>query len=81
MDMDKYIQELKHGKSAETLKKLTESEAGARLASQVDVAKLEKAAKQGDTRTLSTMLQTILSTPEGRSFAAQVQKAVKDSGR
>lgn len=81
MELDKYIHELKHGKSADALKKLTESESGARLARQVDVAKLEQAAKQGDTRTLSAMLQTILSTPEGRNFAAQVQKAVKENGR
>ena len=81
MDLDKYIRELKYGKSAEALKKLTESEAGARLAGKVDVSKLEKAAQQGDMRTLSAMLQSVLATPEGRSFAAQVERAVRENGR
>ena len=81
MDLDKYIRELKYGKSADALKQLTESEAGARLAGKVDVSKLEAAARQGDMNTLSAMLKTILSTPEGRNFAAQVERAVKQNGR
>ena len=81
MDLDKYIRELKYGKSAESLKKLTESEAGASLAKTVDVSKLETAAQQGDMKTLSAMLKTIMATPEGRSFAAQVERAVKGNGR
>lgn len=81
MDLDRYIRELQSSGSAGALQKLTESDAGVRLAGQLDAEKLEKAAKQGDMQTLSAMLKTVLSTPEGRSFAAQVQKAVKNGGR
>lgn len=81
MDLEKYARQLKEGKSGEALQKLTESEAGARLAAQVDASKLTEAARQGDTSALSAMLRGILSTPEGRSFAAQVEKAVKTNGR
>ena len=81
MDLDKYARQLKEGKSGAALQKLTESEAGARLVAQVDGEKLAEAARQGDTGTLSAMLRGILSTPEGRNFAAQVEKAVKSDGR
>ncbi len=81
MDLDRYIQELKRGQSAGSLEKLTRSETGARLAAQVDTAKLEQAARQGDMQALSAALRELLSTPEGRDFAAQVQKAVKSGGR
>ena len=81
MDFEKYAKQLKEGKSGDALQKLTESEAGSRLAAQVDASKLTEAARQGDASALSAMLRDILSTPEGRSFAAQVEKAVNSDGR
>lgn len=81
MDLDKYVRQVRQGKQGDVLQKLTESETGARLAAKVDGAKLEAAARNGDTKALSAMLQDILSTPEGKSFAQAVQRAVKNDGR
>ncbi len=81
MDLEKYARQLQQGKSGSALQKLAESKAGAQLAKSLDTAKLEDAARRGDTQTLSDMLKSILATPEGRSFAAQVEKAVETNGR
>ena len=37
--------------------------------------------KAGDMQALGRMLQGVLATPEGKRFAAEVQKAVRDGGR
>ncbi|MCD7844652.1 MAG: hypothetical protein LUG57_02120 [Oscillospiraceae bacterium] len=78
MDMEQYAQQVRQGKNGPALEKLAASEAGARLAAQVDGERLTQAARQGDTQALANMLKGILSTPEGRSFAAQVEKAVRN---
>lgn len=81
MELDRYIQELRRSESGAALQKLAQSEAGASLAGRLDVDKLEQAARQGDMQALSAMLRTVLATPEGRDFAAQVERAVKNGGR
>lgn len=81
MDMEKYAKQLMEGKNGDALKKAVQSDAGARLAARFDGAAVEKAARDGDSEALSGLLKNILSTPEGRDFAAQVQKAVRDNGR
>ena len=81
MDMEKLISQAKQGKQGAALKKLTQSEEGAKLAAKVDGAKLEAAAREGDAKALTALLQDILATPEGKSFAAAVEKAVKGDGR
>ncbi|MCD8116101.1 MAG: hypothetical protein LUE21_03115 [Oscillospiraceae bacterium] len=77
-DLEEYGRQVRQGKNAAALEELASSEAGARLASQVDGEQLTQAVQQGDTQALASMLRLILSTPEGRSFAAQVEKAVQD---
>ena len=81
MYLEEYAKQVKQSQQGAALEKLTQSEAGAKLAAKIDGAKLEKAAQAGDMKALSQMLQSILSTPEGKNFAQQVQKAVKDGGR
>lgn len=81
MDLEKAARELMNGKNGAALKKLTESENGAALAGRFDGAEIERAAKNGDTAALSKLLRQVLSSPEGASFAAQVQKAVNGGGR
>ena len=81
MDLENYARQVKRSEKGAALEKLTQSEAGAKLAARLDGAKLEQAAKAGDMKALSAMLKGILATPEGKSFAAQVEKAVKDNGR
>lgn len=81
MDLERYARELQNGKNGAALKKLTESGAGAALAERVDGAAIERAARAGDARALTKLLQGVLSTPEGASFAAQVKRAVDGGGR
>lgn len=81
MDLEKYKRQVQQSDKGGALDQLARSEAGAKLAARLDGEKLEKAAKAGDMKALSDMLKGILSTPEGKNFAAQVQKAVKKDGR
>lgn len=81
MDMEKYAKQLMEGKNGAALQKLTQSDTGAKLAAKFDGAAIEKAAREGDAKALSQILKNVLNTPEGRDFAAQVQKAVGGNGR
>lgn len=81
MDFENYAKQLMKGKNGGALQSLTQSETGAKLAARFDGAAIEKAAREGDKQALSQLLQGVLNTPEGRDFAAQVQKAVKEHGR
>ena len=81
MDLEKFARQVRDGEKAAALDDLARSRAGAQLAARVDGEKLTQAAKAGDMQTLGRMLQELLSTPEGKSFAQQVQKAVKPDGR
>lgn len=78
INLEEYARQVRQGKNGAALEKLTTSEAGVKLAAKVDGERLTKAAQQGDAQTLADMLKGILSTPEGKSFAAQVEKAVQD---
>lgn len=81
MDMEKYAKQLMAGKNGAALEKLTQSDLGAKLASKFDGAAIEAAARSGDSQALSQILKSVLATPEGKDFAAQVQKAVDGRGR
>ncbi len=81
MDIEKYARQVRSGSQGEALDDLARSETGAKLAAKVDGRKLTKAAKAGDMDALGEMLRDILATPEGKSFAAEVRKAVKQDGR
>jgi len=61
------------GKKSE-LEQLAASKDGKKLESMIDGAALEKAVKGGDAAALQKMLGALLSTPEGKSLAADVQK-------
>ena len=61
------------GKKSE-LEQLAASANGKRLEGMVDGAALEAAVKSGDAASLEKMLGALLSTPEGKALAADVQK-------
>ena len=81
MQLDEFAKDVLKKQDKKTLDGITRSEAGERLAARFDGRELEAAAKNGDMKKLSSMLQDILSTPEGRQFAQEVQKAVKRDER
>lgn len=66
--------ELQSGAGREELQKLSSSADGKKLESMVDGAALEKAMQRGDAAALQKMLASLLSTPEGRRLAGDVQR-------
>lgn len=81
MNLEEYAGEVLRKGDAAALERIARSEAGARLASCFDGRAMEAAARDGNMDALSAMLRDILKTPEGQSFAAEVQKAVKRDER
>ena len=81
MDLDQAAKKLLAGKDTAALGRLTESDAAARLAEQIDGAAVERAAREGDGSVLAELMRSILATPEGRRFAGEVRKAVDGHGR
>ena len=81
MDLEQTAQKLLAGKDTAALRKLTESEAAARLAASFDGAAVERAARAGDGAALAALMQSLLGTPEGRRFAREVREAADGHGR
>ena len=81
MDLEKFAGQVRQGSGGGALEKLARSGQGEKLLGKVDGEKLAAAAKAGDMQTLGQMLNAILSTPEGQSFAREVKKAVGQDGR
>lgn len=59
------------------LQSAVSSAQGQKLAGKIDGNALEQAVKSGDTAQMKTILSQILSSPEGKALAQQVQQAVK----
>ena len=66
----------KQGKTAD-IKRLAESEDGKRIGRMVDAGKLEKAAKNGDSRALREMLAGVLQTDEGKRLAESLRRLLQ----
>lgn len=81
MDLEKFAGQVRQGQSGARLEALARSTEGEKLLQNLDRAEMERAAKAGDMKALGQLLQGVLATPEGRRFAAQVQKAVEKDGR
>ena len=64
------------GKTGE-LRRLAESEDGARLAAMLDQKALERAAASGDGEALRGILGTVLRTEEGRRLAESIRKMME----
>ena len=64
------------GKTGE-LRRLAESEDGARLAAMLDQRALERAAASGDGEALRGILGTVLRTEEGRRLAESIRKMME----
>ena len=73
-NFDALGQELqRRGKTGE-LRRLAESEDGARLAAMLDQKALERAAASGDGEALRGALGTVLSTEEGKRLAERIRR-------
>ena len=63
--------------SKKALKAAAQSAAGQKLMQSMDGAEVERAMKSGDPAALKSILSRVLSTPEGRELAQQVQEAMR----
>ena len=81
MDLERYARQVRGGDKGAALDALARSADAGQVLAGLDKQALERAAKAGDMQALGRMLQDVLATPEGRRFAGQVEKAVRDSGR
>ena len=67
----------KRGKAA-ALRRLAESEQGRKLSQQLDAQAIEAAAGSGDSRALSSLLQGLLKTEEGKALIQSVEALMRD---
>ena len=74
MDFAQLKRELEQKKE---LQAAAQSAAGQKLLKSMDTGAVERAAKSGDTAALQRILTQVLSTPEGKALAQQVQKAME----
>lgn len=78
MDWEEKVRDLMKSGAGKDLQSLMNSEAGERLAKTMDGSSVERAAKNGNAQELAAILKNVLSTPEGKAFAEQVRKTVKN---
>ena len=74
MDFAQLKRELEQKKE---LQAAAQSAAGQKLMQSIDAGAVEHAAKSGDAAALKSILTQVLSTPEGKALAQQVQKAME----
>lgn len=70
--------ELKSGPKGQKLAALADSDEGRRLSAMLDPSEVERAAKQGDTQALRSILAQVLSTPDGRALAEKLSQTMKN---
>ena len=81
MDLEQYAKKVRRGDKGAELDALARAADADRILAGLDKEEMARAAKAGDMKALGQLLQGVLSTPEGKRLAAQVQKAVRDGGR
>ena len=81
MDIESMAKMLMTGENGAALKKLAESDEGARLSARFDSKAAEDAVRRGDEAQMKAILQSILKTQEGKKLASRVQEAMNGRGR
>ncbi len=76
-DLEKLGAELSKSGKGEKLKSIADSAEGKAISRMVDSARVEQAAKSGDTAALRDILSQVLSTDEGKRLAEKLKKAME----
>lgn len=76
-DLEKLGAELSKSGKGEKLKSIADSAEGKAISHMVDSARVEQAAKSGDTAALRDILSQVLSTDEGKRLAEKLKKAME----
>ena len=69
--------QLRGNPNAERLMKAADCAEGRRITPSLDQAAVERAAKNGDTAALQSILAQVMSTPDGKALAQKLQQAMK----
>ena len=76
-DLETLGAELNKSGKGEKLKSIADSAEGKAISRMVDSARVEQAAKSGDTAALRDILSQVLSTDEGKRLAEKLKKAME----
>ena len=76
-DLEKLGAELNKSGKGEKLKSIADSAEGKAISRMVDSARVEQAAKSGDTAALRDILSQVLSTDEGKRLDEKLKKAME----
>ena len=76
-DLEKLGAERSKSGKGEKLKSIADSAEGRAISRMVDSARVEQAAKSGDTAALRDILSQVLSTDEGKRLAEKLKKAME----
>lgn len=69
--------QLRGNPNAERLMKAADCAEGRRITQSLDPAAVERAAKNGDTAALQSILAQVMSTPDGKALAQKLQQAMR----
>lgn len=71
-DLEALEQKLFGGKNGEALRSLSETEEAKRLGRKLSASQAEQAVRSGDAAQMRALLQTLLSTDEGKALAEKL---------
>lgn len=77
LDLERVNAEIEKSGKKDRLKSLADSAEGRAVSRMLDPAAVEKAAKNGDTAALQSILSDVLSTDEGKRLAERLKKAMQ----
>lgn len=77
MDLERIKKEVLDGKEAEKVKNLADSDVVRRIGKSVDAQELRRAAQSGDDKALGSILEKVLSTPDGKELMKKVEESFR----
>ena len=76
-ELEEFAKKLQNSPKSGGINAAANSAEARRVASSLDAAAVEKAAKNGDAAALKGILSQVLSTPDGQALAKKIQEAMK----
>lgn len=74
MDFEKIKNEVLNGKDTEKVKNIADSDIARRIGKSMDAQELRRAAQSGDSKALGSILEKVLSTPDGKELMKKVEE-------
>lgn len=74
MDLERIKKDVLNDKNADRVKNLADSDLAKRIGKSVDAQELQRAAQSGDSKALGSILEKVLSTPDGKELMKKVEE-------